>query len=377
MIFVDECKLKLKAGNGGNGVVSWRHEKHVAEGGPDGGNGGNGGNVIFEGDHNLNNLYELKFNKYIFAQNGENGKGEKRNGHNGNDIIVKVPLGTSVYNANTNEIIDDILIDKYQKIVCNGGKGGWGNAFFKSAKNRIPTLHENGDIGDEIDVILKLKYIADVGVIGLPNAGKSTFVNAITNSKAKIGNYQFTTLTPNLGTYNFGDNKTIVFADIPGLIEGASAGKGLGHEFLKHIERCEILIHLVSLENENLFDTYNAINNELKLYSSALINKKIFIVINKIDIEEENIKIIEFKKHFKDQKIYEISAKNKLNLDILLKDIEQSYVEFYANKNNIVDDTNNNIKVIELVQEIDYAKELQIKQISKNTFLVDSKYLEY
>lgn len=242
MQFVDECVLTLKAGNGGNGVVSWRREAHYPEGGPWGGDGGNGGSIILIGDHNINTLFDLRNKKNIFAQNGENGQTKMATGRNGQDYLIKVPLGTSVYDFDTNELITDILKSGQTYEICKGGKGGRGNAFFKSSFNKAPTLFENGDIGEERKVFLKLKYVADVGIIGFPNAGKSSLVTALTNARPRIANYQFTTLVPILGTTKIND-KDIVFADIPGLIEGASEGKGLGHDFLKHIERCQILIH--------------------------------------------------------------------------------------------------------------------------------------
>jgi GTP-binding protein len=247
-------------------------------------------------------------------------------GKTGVSAIIRLPLGTSIYNSDTGELIADILEDGQVHVICYGGKGGHGNAFFKSSFNRIPSLHENGDIGESMNIELKLKYVADVGLVGLPNAGKSTLISQISNAKPRIANYQFTTLTPVLGTVNIGKDN-LVFEDIPGLINGASEGKGLGHEFLKHIERCYVLIHLISLDpqdNADAYEAYETITNELKQYSAAVGNKPVFIVANKIDTEgsDENLKLLEKKLG---KKVLAISGKEKTNVDKLLQTVYKEY----------------------------------------------------
>jgi GTP-binding protein len=277
---------------------------------------------------------------------------------------VNLPLGTSVYDTKTNELLIDILESGQTFTICEGGKGGRGNAFFKSSFNRAPTLHENGDLGEEKNVLLKLKYIADVGLVGLPNAGKSTLVGKISNAKSKIGNYQFTTLVPVLGVIEKNNTK-IVVADLPGLIEGAAEGKGLGHEFLKHIERCSILIHLISLnpqDNDDVVKAYQVINDELKKYSKALFDKPIIIVANKNDVPNAENNLIKLKKILK-QKHYVISALKNTGVDELIQVIYQYFDEIQAaNKIKLLNKTTKT-KVIELKQQKDFRKDLKIIQI--------------
>lgn len=350
MQFVDECVLTLKAGNGGNGVVSWRREAHYPEGGPWGGDGGNGGSIILIGDHNINTLFDLRNKKNIFAQNGENGQTKMATGRNGQDYLIKVPLGTSVYDFDTNELITDILKSGQTYEICKGGKGGRGNAFFKSSFNKAPTLFENGDIGEERKVFLKLKYVADVGIIGFPNAGKSSLVTALTNARPRIANYQFTTLVPILGTTKIND-KDIVFADIPGLIEGASEGKGLGHDFLKHIERCQILIHLISLneyDNEDLFKAYQLINNELEKFNDQLTKKKMLVVLNKCDLSYDENKVKDFLKKSKLKNILLISTKDKTNLDELKQEVYKIYLDQEKINQQQLEQQTSDVEVIEL-----------------------------
>jgi GTP-binding protein len=280
---------------------------------------------------------------------------------------MNLPLGTSVYDAQTNELIIDILETGQTHIICEGGRGGRGNASFKSSFNRAPTLHENGDIGEEKNIIFKLKYIADVGLVGLPNAGKSTLVGQISNAKPKTANYQFTTLTPVLGTVTKQQNK-MVFADLPGLIEGASEGKGLGHEFLKHIERCSILIHLISLnplDNIDVIKAYKTINNELKKYSKVISQKPIIYVANKIDVNDATRNLTKLKKGIK-SKIYVISALHRIGIDELLDDIFQKFNKIQLENKKRLLGKITKTKIIELKQQKDYAKDLKIKQIDNN-----------
>jgi GTP-binding protein len=277
-------------------------------------------------------------------------------------------LGTSIYNAETNELIADILESGQTCVVCEGGKGGRGNTFFKSSFNRVPTLHENGDKGQELDVVLKLRYIADIGMVGLPNAGKSTFIGQVSNAKPRVANYEFTTLTPVLGVVSLHDKK-VVFSDLPGLIEGASEGKGLGHEFLKHIERCHILIHLVSLnpiDNQDVEKAYTTINDELEKYDSSLMDKPIIVVANKIDVDgsKENLKILsKFLKH----DIISISAKENIGVKELLEVIYKEYIEIEKINQIKLEKQVQKVKVIELKKQKDYSVDLKIKKINDNT----------
>lgn len=310
MSFIDRCKVLIKAGNGGDGIVSWRREAHVPLGGPAGGNGGNGGNIYFVGNNNETSLEYLNYKKKIIAKNGENGGIKNMYGHNAEDVYVQVPLGTIVRNALTNEVIADILIHNKAYLIANGGKGGHGNAFFKSGFNKAPTLYERGEKGDCFEVILELKQISDIGLIGLPNAGKSSLISCLTNARPKIADYQFTTLIPSLGTIDNNGSK-IIIADIPGLIAGASQGIGLGHEFLRHIERCKILCHVVSLssfDNEDIIASMQTIFNELQLYNDKLLDKQIIIVANKSDEPDAEQNWQKVVKHFSKYPIFKTSC---------------------------------------------------------------------
>lgn len=377
MQFVDECVIELKAGNGGNGVIAWRREAHTPNGGPYGGDGGDGGDIVLVGDNNTNSLLQLRNHKIIKAQNGENGKTKLASGKNGANYEINVPLGTVVYDLNNNKICE-ILKHGEKKVVCHGGKGGHGNGWFKNPDNKIPNLHENGDIGESLNAKLVIKYMADVGLVGLPNAGKSTLVGAVSSAKPKVANYQFTTLTPVLGICKYKDQK-IVFADIPGLIAGAAEGKGLGHEFLKHIERCSILIHLISLDsadNLDVIDSYKTINNELKNYKEELTKKPMLIVANKCDIENSDKQLKILKKHLAKKKIINISAKNKTNLDELLDKVYSLFIK-HKQKLQEQDKNKKEIKVIELRKLPDYEQDLQIIKQDEGVWKITSKYIEY
>lgn len=378
MAFIDKCIVELKAGNGGDGIVAWRREAHVPMGGPAGGNGGNGGNIILVGDHNENSLQNLKYAKIIKAEHGEKGDIKTMQGRSGNDTYVKVPIGTIVIDEKTNEVIVDITEDKQEYIICRGGEGGHGNFHFKSNMNKAPTLYELGDIGEYRKVIFTLKYIADVGIVGLPNAGKSTFLSRISAAKPKIADYEFTTLIPNLGTI-YRNNQKIIFADIPGLIEGASEGMGLGHDFLKHIERTKVLIHIISMDNinnEDVVKAYEIINNELKKYNLDLVSKPTIIVCNKMDVEGSNENFKKIKAHLKNKDIIAISAKND---DDLEKVIDIAIKELNNNINNTI--IEKKIKVVDK----DYYKTkqqlldrtLNISNPENNMFIVECDFLKY
>ena len=305
MKFLDQVKIYIKAGNGGDGSPSFRREKFIEFGGPDGGDGGKGGSVILKAEQNLNTLIDFRYQQHHKAKRGENGAGQNRTGKSGEDLILKVPLGTQVFEEDNKTLIYDFTKISEEFIAAAGGKGGLGNTRFKSSTNRAPRKFTKGTRGEEFTIWLQLKTIADIGIIGLPNAGKSSLLASVTNANPKIANYQFTTLNPNLGVASY-DDKEITIADIPGLIEGAHKGTGLGIQFLKHIERCKSLLHLIDITSEDLKKSYQQVKNELKKYSNKLTKKKELIVLNKIDLIDEkevNHIIKDFKKNTKSEVI--------------------------------------------------------------------------
>ncbi len=286
MKFLDQVKIYLKAGNGGDGSASFRREKFIEYGGPDGGDGGKGGSVILKSEQNLNTLIDYRYQQHHKAERGENGMGQNRTGKSGENLILKVPLGTQVFEEDNKTLIYDFTKQGEEFVAAAGGKGGLGNTRFKSSTNRAPRKFTKGTSGEEFSIWLQLKTIADIGIVGLPNAGKSSLLASITNANPKIANYQFTTLNPNLGVASY-DDKEITIADIPGLIEGAHEGTGLGIQFLKHIERCKTILHLIDITVNDIEKTYNQVKNELFSYSPELIKKKEIIVLNKVDLVEE------------------------------------------------------------------------------------------
>ena len=287
MKFLDQVKIYIKAGNGGDGSPSFRREKYVEFGGPDGGDGGKGGSIILKGEENLNTLIDYRYQQHHKAERGENGSGQNRTGKSGENLILKVPLGTQVFEEDNKTLLFDFNKKGEEYVVAAGGKGGLGNTRFKSSTNRAPRKFTKGTIGEEFTIWLQLKTIADIGIIGLPNAGKSSLLAAITSARPKIANYKFTTLNPNLGVTIY-DDKEITLADIPGLIEGAHEGIGLGIKFLKHIERCKSLLHMIDITDKNLEKSYNQVKNEMARYSKKLLNKKEIIILNKIDLLKSN-----------------------------------------------------------------------------------------
>ena len=315
MKFLDQAKIHVKAGNGGSGSASFRREKFIEFGGPDGGDGGDGGSIILVSALNLNTLIDFRFQQHFKAEKGQDGMGKKKFGRGGKDLILKVPVGTQVLEEDNNTLIEDLKIAGQKLIIAKGGKKGLGNVRFKSSINRAPRKKTDGSKGESFWIYLQLKVIADIGIIGMPNAGKSSLLAALTKAKPKIANYPFTTLNPNLGVTNY-DDKEITIADIPGLIEGAHEGVGLGDKFLRHIERCKSLIHLIDITDENILENYLKIRKELSKYSSTLLKKKEIIVFNKIDIDDETEieeKIKFFKKKIK-KNIYKISVIHKKGL---------------------------------------------------------------
>ena len=315
MKFLDQVKIYVKAGNGGDGSSSFRREKFIEFGGPDGGDGGKGGSVILKAEQNLNTLIDFRYQQHHKAKRGENGAGQNRTGKSGQDLILKVPLGTQVFEEDNKTLIYDFTKISEEFTAAAGGKGGLGNTRFKSSTNRAPRKFTKGTQGEEFTIWLQLKTIADIGIIGLPNAGKSSLLASVTNANPKIANYQFTTLNPNLGVASY-DNKEITIADIPGLVEGAHKGTGLGIQFLKHIERCKSLLHLIDITSKDLKKSYKQVKNELKKYSKKLIKKKELIVLNKIDLIDEkkvNNIVKDFKKNIKSE-IITVSTFNKTSV---------------------------------------------------------------
>ncbi len=292
MKFLDQVKIYVKAGDGGDGSPSFRREKFIEYGGPDGGDGGKGGSIILTSEQNLNTLIDYRYQQHHKAERGENGMGQNKTGKSGEDLILKVPLGTQVLEEDNKTLIYDFVKPGEKFIAAAGGKGGLGNTRFKSSTNRAPRKFTKGTKGEQFTIWLQLKTIADIGIIGLPNAGKSSLLASITNATPKIANYQFTTLNPNLGVASY-DDKEITIADIPGLIEGAHEGTGLGIQFLKHIERCKTVLHLIDITINDIEKAYYQVKNELFSYSPELIKKKELIVLNKIDlVEDEFVKEI-------------------------------------------------------------------------------------
>ena len=306
MKFLDQVKIYVKAGNGGSGSPSFRREKFVEFGGPDGGDGGKGGSVILISERNLNTLIDYRYQQHFKAERGKDGSGKNKTGKGGEDLYLKVPLGTQVFEEDNKTLIYDFKSQKEEFLVSSGGKGGFGNTRFKSSTNRAPKKFTKGGQGEEFWIWLQLKTIADIGIIGLPNAGKSSLLASMTSANPKIANYKFTTINPNLGVASY-DDKEVTLADIPGLIEGAHTGTGLGIKFLKHIERCKTLLHLIDITADDLFISYNQVRKELSKYSKDLVKKKEIVVLNKTDLIDEEEKKEKIKK-----------LKNKLKKNIFL-----------------------------------------------------------
>ena len=327
-MFIDKARIFVKAGNGGNGAVSFRREKYVPAGGPDGGDGGRGASVIFEVDNDLRTLMDFKYQRKYVATPGGDGSKKRQAGKNGEDLVLKVPAGTIIRDEASGKIIADLKHEGDRAVVARGGRGGKGNQHFANAVRQAPNFAKSGTDGEERWVILELKMIADVGLLGFPNVGKSTFLSVVTAAKPKIANYHFTTLTPNLGVVQtkFGDS--FVLADIPGLIEGAAEGIGLGHDFLRHVERTKVLIHIVDisgLEGRNALEDFDAINGELKLYNEKLSTRPQVVVANKMDILEDESVYEEFKTTLEERgyKVFKMSAATREGIDDVIAYVSQ------------------------------------------------------
>ena len=322
MKFLDQAKIYLEAGDGGNGCLSFRREKYIEYGGPNGGDGGNGGNIIFKAVRNLNTLIDFRYQQHFRAEKGRPGEGSERTGRSGKDLIIKVPVGTEILAEDKETLLADMIEENQEVLLAKGGRGGFGNAHYKTSTNQAPERADPGTPGEQLAVWLRLKLIADIGLVGFPNAGKSTLLSVLTAARPKIANYPFTTLHPNLGVFYVYDREFVI-ADLPGLIEGASEGVGLGHRFLGHTERCSVILHLIDGTSEDVVQSYKTIRDELKNYGDVLLKKPEIVVLNKIDAlsqDEIDKKIKDLKKVSK-KKVIAISGVAKLGLDDLKKAI--------------------------------------------------------
>ena len=354
---IDFAKINLKAGDGGNGAVAWRREKYEPTGGPAGGDGGDGGSIIIKATRNLSTLDDFKYKTKYKAENGQPGGKSKKFGKKGEDLLLKVPVGTILREAESNTIIKDFKTDNEEFIIARGGKGGRGNVHFKNSIRQAPRFAENGKKGQEIDLIMELKVLADVGLVGLPNVGKSTLISVITSAKPKIANYHFTTLDPNLGVVNIDNERSFIVADIPGLIEGANEGQGLGHDFLKHIERCRVLVHLVDIsgiEGRNPIDDFNLINEELKLYNDKLSEKPMVIALNKTDLDFNNNAERFIEKFGSKYQIFKISAATTDGIKDLLNATYNTLLESEDDQYNLIEDIDKTFLDQYYNKEIDY-----------------------
>lgn len=327
-MFTDYTKIIIKAGDGGNGAATFRREKYVAAGGPDGGDGGNGGNIYFQVDKDKNTLIDFRYNRKFKAKNGENGSGSHCNGKYGEDLYIKVPIGTVVKDAKTGQVVADLSKPNQKELILKGGRGGRGNSHFATSTRQAPRFSEDGEKGEEKEIILELKLLADVGLLGFPNVGKSTFLSIVTDAKPKIANYHFTTIIPNLGVVKTKNGDGFVIADIPGIIEGASEGVGLGIQFLRHVERTRLLLHFLDVSGEegrNPVDDFYAINKELKKYSEKLAKRKQIIVANKMDVvNEEILKQVEDLAKKEGLELYKISGATKQGVQELIDHVEKT-----------------------------------------------------
>lgn len=372
-MFIDKAKVKLKAGDGGNGIVAYRREKYVPLGGPYGGDGGDGGDVVFVADSHKSTLLDLRYNKQLKAENGANGKTKKMHGARGKDMVVKVPLGTTIKDQNTDKVLADLIYPEQQVIIAHGGKGGLGNYHYATPRNPAPNYAENGELGEALEISLELRLLADVGLVGFPSVGKSTFISVVSAARPEIGDYPFTTITPNLGVVNVGDHRSFVLADLPGLIENAHLGKGLGIQFLKHIERCRVLIHIIDMsgsEGRDPIEDYKIINHELVSYKHDLELRPQFVVANKMDLEGAQTQLAKFKQAYPDLPVFPISAiKNEGLQPILYAVMDQ------------LDSMPQDMFVEPEVSEVtftfeDPSDELKIEQMNETTWRLSGERVE-
>jgi len=376
-MFTDYVKIFASAGKGGNGAISFRREKYVAAGGPDGGDGGRGGSVIFKVDPDANTLIAFRFTKKFKADNGENGSGARKYGKAGKDLYIKVPIGTVIKDANTEEVLADLSEQGQEVVLLHGGRGGLGNSHFATATRQAPRFAQDGEPGEEKELILELKLLADVGLIGFPNVGKSTFLSVVTSATPKIANYHFTTLDPNLGVVNSKYGDSFVIADIPGIIEGASEGAGLGIHFLRHIERTRMLLHFIDVsgqEGRDPVQDYETINAELKKYSEKLASRKQIIVASKSDVmqDEENFNKLKELAKKNNQEIFKISGATGEGVEELMNHVSQ--VLKTLPKEQLVEIETNKEKVYTLDTQED--NNFEIKREDKNTFVVTGEAVD-
>lgn len=321
MKFIDRVKIYVQAGTGGNGTVAFRREAHVPKGGPSGGDGGRGGSVIFVATNSLSTLLDLRYYREYKAQNGEKGHAKKMHGADADDLVIRVPVGTCVYDDDTGNIIANLTKDGQRAVIAKGGRGGRGNARFASSRNPAPKICENGEPGEKFNLRVELKLLADVGLVGFPSVGKSTLLSVVSKARPQIADYHFTTIVPNLGVVQVKDGRSFVMADLPGLIEGASQGKGLGHQFLRHIERCRVIVHIIDMsgsEGRNPYKDYVTINKELGEYEYRLLERPQIIVANKMDGDEAEENLKKFKEKLGDQKVFPIIAPIHEGIDAVL-----------------------------------------------------------
>ncbi|MEN0192436.1 GTPase ObgE [Staphylococcus aureus] len=331
-MFVDQVKISLKAGDGGNGITAYRREKYVPFGGPAGGDGGKGASVVFEVDEGLRTLLDFRYQRHFKASKGENGQSSNMHGKNAEDLVLKVPLGTIIKNVETDEVLADLVEDGQRAVVAKGGRGGRGNSRFATPRNPAPDFSEKGEPGEELDVSLELKLLADVGLVGFPSVGKSTLLSIVSKAKPKIGAYHFTTIKPNLGVVSTPDQRSFVMADLPGLIEGASDGVGLGHQFLRHVERTKVIVHMIDMsgsEGREPIEDYKVINQELAAYEQRLEDRPQIVVANKMDLPESQDNLILFKEEIgEDVPVIPVSTITRDNIDQLLYAIADKLEEY-------------------------------------------------
>ncbi len=370
--FIDKARITVRAGNGGNGVVSFHREKYVANGGPDGGDGGRGGNVVVTIDDHMSTLMDFRYKRKYVAKNGMDGGGKRCTGRDGEDLVLKVPRGTVIRDAETNEIIHD-MADEKPFILCKGGKGGWGNQHFATPTRQVPRFAKAGLPGQSRDVVLELKLLADVGLVGFPNVGKSTLLSVVSRAQPKIANYHFTTLFPNLGVVYVEEGVSFVMADIPGIIEGAADGAGLGHDFLRHIDRCRLLIHVVDVsgsEGRDPVEDFEAINAELAQYSPELATRKMIVAANKVDMLEDPELLERLRKHVeaKGMELFEMSAAAHMGTREIIKRAAQELAQLPP---VIVYEPT----YVERPPEVDTTGEVTIEQYD-DTWVVEAPWLQ-
>ncbi|WP_314793228.1 GTPase ObgE [Eggerthia catenaformis] len=376
MNFIDKAIITAISGKGGDGVVAFRREAHVPKGGPSGGDGGRGGSIVFLATNSLSTLLDLKYHREYRARPGENGMAKKMHGANAADLIVKVPVGTCIYNNISGKLLADLTEDNQQAVIAKGGRGGRGNARYATSKNPAPTICEHGEPGIELELRVELKLLADVGLVGFPSVGKSTLLSVVTKAKPEIADYHFTTIVPNLGVVQVKDGRSFVMADLPGLIEGASQGKGLGYTFLRHIERCRVIVHIIDMsgsEGRDPYEDYLTINNELKSYHYHLMERPQIIVANKMDLDNAQENLEEFQKKVgEDIKIYPLIAPIHEGIDALLYAIADTLktAPYYSIEEDEQEDS------VLYTYEEDDAKAFEIMNEGNGVFTVTGDKIE-